>query len=146
MKTPYKYIEENVLIKGSEGYFDVHKPWEMISPIMSCILEQFRAKVLGELISTEAAGVVLGYLKRVISGLMGKMRGGEWLRGVVVSLGEGLQEAKGKGQARLGLRRLLRGMNGDLDKVFGSDKGEVKAEGQTGEQNDEVELKMIDDE
>lgn len=82
-------------------------------------MEQLRAKISGEHISTEAAGVVLAYFGRVVLGLCGKVRDGEVLKGIVGRLDEMLKEAKEKGQSRLGLAGVLNRMNRDLGEVYG---------------------------
>jgi nucleolar pre-ribosomal-associated protein 1 len=118
IKTPYRYIEDNQLFISDPLYFSPTKPWEMISPLMSCVMEQFKAKILGELIATDAAAVVLGYIKRVVVGLAGKVKDQRWLDGLLGGFDSVVKEAKGKGQARIGLSGLLEEMRRDLRRVF----------------------------
>lgn len=101
-------------------YFSPSREHEMISPLLMTILEQFKAKVLGELMSTEAAGVVLCWLRRVVLGLSGKMGDATFLEAVVGRIEATLRAASEKGQARLGLGKVLTGMKEDMKRLFGS--------------------------
>lgn len=84
------------------------------------LLEQFHAKVQGQLIATDAAVVVLGYLRRVMLGLMGKMDDEKFLNAVSIKLEETCEAAKAKGQERPGLETLIQAMRHDVGLVFGS--------------------------
>lgn len=99
-------------------HFSPSRPHEMVSPVLMAILEQLHAKILGELISTEAAGVVLCWLRRVILGLSGKMKDGKFLEAVYSRLCDILDEAKQKGQNRMGLRYISLEIQAELRKVF----------------------------
>ncbi len=110
MKTPYRYIEDLQTLRGS----NVVDGNENLSPVMSTVLEQFDAKVMGQHIATDAAGVVLAYLRRVMLGLAGKQSDGETLEGIAKRIEATLVKAKDAGQARVGLSELLEGIKGDL--------------------------------
>ncbi|KAK4684154.1 nucleolar pre-ribosomal-associated protein 1, partial [Tremellales sp. Uapishka_1] len=130
IKTPYRYIEEAFSLSSEYG--------GTISPLLMTILEQFNAKLQGQLIATDAAGVILCYLERIILGLIGKSDGGEMLEKVVVKLQSIVQDVKAKGQVRLGLEEQVGVIQGDLDVVF-LGKAEVKPEVGTLELADEKE-------
>lgn len=83
------------------------------------ILEQFHAKVQGQLIATDAAVVVLGYLRRVMLGIMGKMDDPKFVNTVLAKLEETCEAAKTKGQERPGLETIIRAMRHDGTLVFG---------------------------
>jgi len=126
IRTPYKYIEESLSLVPD--YFSPSKPYEMICPVLMTILEQLNAKIIGELISTEAAGVVMCWLKRVMLGLSGKMRDGQFLAAVLRRTGRTLEEARAKGQIRIGLAAVLKGMKSDMMRILGS-KGNAEVDG-----------------
>ncbi len=128
IKTPYRYIDDSMPLVPD--YFSPSKPHEMVCPVIMTVLEQLNAKILGELISTDAAGVVMCWLRRAMLGLSGKMRDGKFLEAVVGRLRETLDAAKEKGQSRTGLRAVLKGIRDELHTVFGSVEGmEVDGEG-----------------
>lgn len=128
MRTPYRYLEESMSLVT--GYFSPAKPYELISPVLMTVLEQLNAKILGELLSTEAAGVVMCWLRRVMLGLSGKMRNAIFLEAVTACVKATLEEAKMKGQSRAGLKAISVGMKNDLKQVFGlSDKIRLAQEG-----------------
>jgi nucleolar pre-ribosomal-associated protein 1 len=83
------------------------------------IVEQFHAKVQGQLIATDAAVVVLGYLRRVMLGLMGKMDDQKFVMTVLAKLEETCEAAKAKGQERPGLETIIHAMRHDIGLVFG---------------------------
>ena len=101
-------------------YFSPTKPYEMISPLLMTVLEQLNAKILGELMSTEAAGVVMCWWRRVLLGLTGKMRDGKFLEAIVERVETTLQVAREKVQARMGLGAVLAGMMTDMKTIFGA--------------------------
>ena len=117
MKTPYRYIEDTLTLVPD--YFEpMTKPYQLVSPLVMVVFEQLRAKVFGELIATEAAGVVLGYLKRVVLGLCGKMKDGQWLVELVTKLESVVKDARGKGQERKGLLGSVQDIQMVLSTVF----------------------------
>ena len=116
-RTPYRYLEESMSLVPD--HFSPAKPYEMISPVLMTMLEQLKAKLLGELLSTDAAGVVMGWLRRVILGMSGKMRNVIFLEAVTACVEATLEEAKMRGQSRGGLKGVLEGMKEDLKRVFG---------------------------
>ncbi|CAK9785304.1 hypothetical protein CC85DRAFT_206078 [Cutaneotrichosporon oleaginosum] len=112
LKTPHKYIEEGATIAPS------FSPWEVASPLLVTFVEQMHAKLLGMHIATEAAAVVLNYLRRVLVGLLGKQASDEFVRAIVTRLSLSVQEAKSKGQPRQGLDEIISAIESDLDVVF----------------------------
>ncbi|WVF66097.1 hypothetical protein IAT40_000836 [Kwoniella sp. CBS 6097] len=117
VKTPYRYLED--LFALVPDFFEYTKPTEMISPVLMTILEQLNAKIMGQLISTEAAGVVLVYLRRILLGLTGKQRTMSFISAIVNKLKEMLSEAKEAGQGRVGLSGVIEGMEDDIAVVEG---------------------------
>lgn len=91
----------------------------MISCVLMTMLEQLKAKILGQHIATEAAWVVLCYLRRVLIGLAGKLNDRTVLDAVVQSLEEVLKVAKEAGQERKGLKAVVKGMKRDIQGVYG---------------------------
>ena len=87
--------------------------------MLMAILEQFHAKVHGQLIATDAAVVVLGYLRRVMLGLMGKMDDPKLVNAILAKLEETCETAKAKGQERPGLQTIILAMRHDTTLVFG---------------------------
>lgn len=114
---PYRYME--LLTTLLPNYFSWSNPSRMVSGILMAILEQFHAKVQGQLIATDAAVVVLGYLRRVMLGLMGKMDDAKFVSAVLAKLEETCETAKAKGQERPGLDTIIRAMRQDVGLVFG---------------------------
>lgn len=127
MKTPYRYIEESLGLLP-EYFIPTVRPFELISPLMMTMVEQLRAKINGQHIATEAAGVVLAYLRRVVLGLAGKMKDGKWLKELVKNVETVVIDARGKGQERKGLLGSIQGIQSDLQVVFGGDKVDVSEE------------------
>lgn len=120
MKTPYRYLEDVTTLVPD--YFQPNiRPFELVSPLLMTILEQLRAKIMGQLIATEAAGVVLTYLRRVILGLSGKVKDDKWLSVMVNRLEVSVTEAREKGQERKGLLGSVQAIQGVLREVFGGD-------------------------
>ncbi|WWD09124.1 hypothetical protein V865_007246 [Kwoniella europaea PYCC6329] len=118
IKTPYRYIEDAFAVVPD--HFEYSRPTEMISPVLMTIVEQLNAKILGQLISTEAAGVVLVYIRRITLGLVGKQKDLKFLLAIVGKLDELLERAKEAGQARVGLQDVVQGMKDDLALVQGA--------------------------
>nr|XP_019048954.1 hypothetical protein I302_02734 [Kwoniella bestiolae CBS 10118]OCF27884.1 hypothetical protein I302_02734 [Kwoniella bestiolae CBS 10118] len=116
-KTPYRYIEDSFALVPD--YFEYSRLAEMISPVLMTILEQLNAKIMGQLISTEAAGVVLVYIRRIILGLVGKQKNLRFLFAIIDKLDEMLDKAQESGQARVGLKDVVQGMRDDLALVQG---------------------------
>ena len=114
---PYRYMEQ--LTTLLPNYFSWSNPSRMVSCLLITILEQFHAKVQGQLIATDAAVVVLGYLRRVMLGLMGKMDDPNFINIVLGKLEETCEAAKAKGQERPGLETIIRAMRHDVGLVFG---------------------------
>jgi nucleolar pre-ribosomal-associated protein 1 len=91
------------------------------------VLEQFHAKMMGQHLSTDAAVVILGYFRRVLLGLMGKMDDKTFLDAVTGRLEETRVGAKEKGQGRPGVETLIEAIRRDVKAVFeiGSKADEV---------------------
>ncbi|WVQ93728.1 hypothetical protein IAU59_000805 [Kwoniella sp. CBS 9459] len=123
VKTPYRYLEDSFALVPD--FFDYSRPTEMISPVLMAVLEQLNAKIMGQLISTEAAGVVLVYLRRVLLGLVGKQSAMTFLSTIVSKLREMLAKAKDAGQGRVGLLDVLEGMEDDLAIVEGMNSSQT---------------------
>lgn len=121
MKTPYRYIEDSLAMMP-DYFTPTTRPFELISPLMMTMVEQLRAKINGQHIATEAAGVVLAYLRRVILGLAGKMKDGKWLEQLVNGLEAVVIDAREKGQERKGLLGSVQKVRSDLQTVFGGGK------------------------
>ncbi|WWC58327.1 uncharacterized protein I303_100867 [Kwoniella dejecticola CBS 10117] len=117
IKLPYRYLEDSFAIVPD--YFEYSRPTEMISPVLMAILEQLGAKIMGQLISTEAAGVVLVYMRRIILGLAGKSKDFQFLSAIIARFEEMLDKAKGAGQARIGLLDVIQDMKDDLALIQG---------------------------
>ena len=135
VKTPHRYIEESLDLLPN--YFNTSKPETMVSPLFMTVLEQLRAKILGELISSEAAGVIMAYLRRVMLGLMGKTEDGKFLTEVASRLRDTVREARNKGQQRTGLLGSVGAIQRDLCEVFGMKSAEAPSEEDFGELADE---------
>jgi hypothetical protein len=136
MKTPYRYIEETLTLLPN--YFDpTVRPYELVSPLFMTVLEQLRAKINGQLIATEAAGVILAYLGRVIVGMAGKFKDGKWLEEVVHRLEVMVKEARERGQERKGLLGSVQRIRRLVTEIFGGDLPES---------TEEAAVKMIDEE
>lgn len=123
---PYRYIEQ--LTNLVPNYFSWSKSGRMVSCVLMAVLEQFHAKISGQHIATDAAIVVLGYLRRVLLGLMGKMDDDKFLGTVLSKLEDTYKAAREKGQERPGLETLIQAMRHDLDRVFGGQNDEVFSE------------------
>jgi len=136
MKTPYRYIEETLGLVP-EYFTPTSRPFELISPLMMTMVEQLRAKINGQHIATEAAGVVLAYLRRVVLGLAGKMQDGMWLEKLVKSIETVVVEARANGQERKGLLGSVEEIQNDLQKVF---------RGVTTTSMEEAAVTLVDDE
>jgi nucleolar pre-ribosomal-associated protein 1 len=127
MKTPFRYIED-VTSLVPDYFSPMERPHELITPLIMTIVEQLRAKIMGQLISTEAAGVVMGYLKRVIVGLSGKMTDGRWLLALLSNVEEAVKAAREKGQERKGLLGSVQQIQIALVQIFGGQQVEVAEE------------------
>lgn len=114
LKTPHRYIEEGAAVIPSLS------PREAASPLLMTIVEQLHAKILGMHIATEAAAVVLNYLRRVLLGLLGKQAGAEFVRAIIVRLSATIKEAKEAGQPRHGLPEIVSLIESDLNVIFGA--------------------------
>lgn len=114
---PYRYVEQ--LTTLVPDYFPWSQPDRLVSCVLMAILEQFRAKVQGQHMSTDAAVVVLAYLRRVLLALMGKMDDSRFIDAVLAKLGETCEAAKAKGQERPGLETLIDAMKHDVHAAYG---------------------------
>lgn len=119
LKTPYRYIEDTLALSPYSTPDLQSNSKEMVSPIMVTILEQLSAKLMGQLISTEAACIIVNYLRRVILGLVGKQRELNWLLAVLNRLEECVKKAKEAGQERKGLEECVKVIRGDFDVIRG---------------------------
>jgi nucleolar pre-ribosomal-associated protein 1 len=118
-KTPYRYLEDaQALLADTAGRAD---PSEDVSPLLMTTTEQISAKVLGQHIATEAALVVIHYLRRVLVALMGKQKGGQFVNAIVEKLENVVREAKSKGQARLGLGDAVALIRHDVGIIVGDE-------------------------
>ena len=82
------------------------------------VLEQFHAKIVGQHLASDAAVVILGYLRRVLLGLMGKMDDDKFLEAVMSRLETSVKAAQEKGQERPGVETLIGAMRHDIKAVF----------------------------
>lgn len=112
LKTPHRYIEEGAAV------IPTLSPREAASPLLMTIVEQLHAKLLGMHIATEAAAVVLNYLRRVLIGLLGKQVGAEFVRAIIARITTTITEAKASGQPRHGLPEIVSLIENDLDVIF----------------------------
>lgn len=119
LKTPYRYIEDTLALSPSSTPDLQSNSKEMVSPLMMTILEQLSAKLMGQLISTEAACIIVNYLRRVVLGLVGKQRELSWLLAVLNRLEECVKKAKEAGQERKGLEECVQVIKGDFDVIRG---------------------------
>lgn len=140
-KTPYRYLEDGQAVlsdptsENGNAYDD--DPSEATSPLLMAAVEQFIAKVLGQHIATEAAVIVINYLRRVLIGLVGKMKDTKFISVIVDRLEGAVKESKAKGQPRLGLEEAVGLIKGDLSIVGGV--GDQPADG-------EAVVQLLDDE
>jgi len=70
MKTPYRYIEE-VSALTSQHQIEV-KQSTLPSPLLFTMLEQFQAKLAGHHIASDAADVIMTYLRQIILSMTSK--------------------------------------------------------------------------
>ncbi|RXK38093.1 hypothetical protein M231_04652 [Tremella mesenterica] len=117
-KTPYRYIDD--LNAFLPDYFSWDKPAERPSPLLMTLLEQLKAKVMGQHISTEAVGVVMNYLGRILLCMWGKQKDGLFVSAVVERLEAIVTEAKQAGQARAGLKDVVGRIRTDMNVIQGS--------------------------
>lgn len=124
---PYRYIEQ--LTTLVPGYFSWSDPNRVVSCVIMAVLEQFHAKMMGQHLATDAAVVILGYFRRVLLGLMGKMDDKTFLDAVTGRLEETRVGAKEKEQDRPGVETLIEAIRRDVKAVFeiGSKADEVGA-------------------
>jgi nucleolar pre-ribosomal-associated protein 1 len=113
---PYRYIEQ--LTTLVPGYFSWSNPTRVVSCVVMAVLEQFHAKMLGQHLATDAAVVILGYFRRVLLGLMGKMDDQKFLDAVTARLDETRASAAEKGQERPGVQTLIEAIKHDAKEVF----------------------------
>ncbi|TYJ56309.1 hypothetical protein B9479_003000 [Cryptococcus floricola] len=123
LKTPYRYIEEASKLIETSGWQSGNR--EMISPLVMAILEQLSAKIMGQLIATEAACIVVNYLRRVILGLAGKQGNLSFLDRIVARLDEIVEKAREAGQGRIGLAEVVQVIRRNLDVTRGKKGSEV---------------------
>lgn len=112
LKTPHRYIEECAAVVPTLGTQNVS------SPLLITMVEQLHAKLLGMHIATEAAAVVLNYLRRVIIGLLGKQAASEFVYAIISRLKSTVQAARESGQPRHGLAEILALMDSDLGVIY----------------------------
>lgn len=112
LKTPHRYIEEAAAVVPD------WKPQAVSSPLLLTMVEQLHAKLLGMHIATEAAAVVLNYLRRVMIGLLGKQSDGEFVSVILARIGETIKAAHDAGQPRHGLEEIARLIGSDFEAVF----------------------------
>ena len=124
MKTPYRYMDDTVSLVVDYFRPNSH-PHELISPLLMTIMEQLRAKILGQHIATEAAGIVLAYLRRVFLGLAGKMRDGQFINALLDRLEQMVKEARSKGQERVGLLGNVQEIQAEMSTIFGGSEASV---------------------
>lgn len=116
---PMRYIEDTLALSPSSTPDLQSNSKEMVSPLMMAILEQFSAKLMGQLVSTEAACIIVNYLRRVILGLVGKQRELSWLLAVLNRLEDIVKGVKEAGQERKGLEECVQVIKGDFDVIMG---------------------------
>ncbi|TXT07482.1 hypothetical protein VHUM_03202 [Vanrija humicola] len=111
-KAPHKYIEEAAaVVPNLSGQ-------EVASPLLLTMCEQLHAKLMGLHIATEAAAVVINYLRRVVIGLLGKQGSKDFVAAIIGRIGATVQSAKDAGQPRHGLAEIVGLMSSDLDVIF----------------------------
>lgn len=118
---PYRYIEQ--LTTLVPGYFSWSESGRIVACVLMAVLEQFHAKMVGQHLSTDAAVVILGYLRRVLLGLMGKMDNDKFLEAVMQLLDAAVNAAKEKGQDRPGVETMIEAMRHDIKAVFRISEG-----------------------
>ncbi|KAL1411880.1 hypothetical protein Q8F55_002862 [Vanrija albida] len=111
-KAPHKYIEEAAaVVPHLSGR-------EVASPLLLTMCEQLHAKLMGLHIATEAAAVVINYLRRVVVGLLGKQGAKDFVTAIIGRIGATVQAAKDAGQPRHGLAEIVDLMTSDLGVIF----------------------------
>lgn len=113
---PYRYIEQ--LTTLVPDYFSWSNSTRVVSCVLMAVLEQFHAKIVGQHLASDAAVVILGYLRRVLLGLMGKMDDDKFLEAVMSRLETSVKAAQEKGQERPGVETLIGAMTHDIKAVF----------------------------
>lgn len=71
MKTPYRYIEEAQALAAQSGSMVDASTFP--SPLLFTALEQFQAKLAGHHIASDAADVVIIFLRQLILSMLGKL-------------------------------------------------------------------------
>lgn len=121
--------------------FSFSRPQEMLSCVLMAILEQLKAKILGQHIATDAAWVIISYLRRVLLGLSGKISDRNVLDAIAGRLESILKEAKEAGQDRKGLKVVVKGIKKDIRSIY-SGSGGSKGKDKDGEKDEPL---LVDD-
>lgn len=119
-KLPYRYIDE--VISLIPDYFLLGDEASLPSPLLMTILEQWVAKVGGQHISSEAAGVVARVIRRLILGTLGKMRDCIWVEAYIGKMDGVLSKLRAEGNVKEGLEGVVRDIKGDLARIKGEKK------------------------
>lgn len=114
LKTPHRYIEECAAVVPELSLRDVS------SPLLMTMVEQLHAKLIGMHIATEAAAVVLNYLRRVIIGLLVKQAADSFIRVIIKLIANAVQAARDAGQPRGGLAEIIDLIESDLKIINGA--------------------------
>jgi nucleolar pre-ribosomal-associated protein 1 len=93
------------------------------------ILEQWVAKVGGQHISSEAAGVVGRVIRRLLLGTLGKMRDTIWVEAYVAKMWGVLEKLRKEGKGKEGLEGVVKDIIGDLGMIQGEKKEEAQEGG-----------------
>ncbi|KAL7418746.1 hypothetical protein Q5752_006429 [Cryptotrichosporon argae] len=107
IKTAHRYIEETQAVHATTAA-------EATSPLVVVMVEQLGAKIAGMHIATEAAAVVLSYLRRVLVSLIGKHRNMGFEHKIVAKLEGIVIAARDAGQPRAGLLEIVQAVEADL--------------------------------
>lgn len=83
------------------------------------ILEQWVAKVGGQHISSEAAGVVGRVIRRLMLGILGKMRDTKWVEAYIGKMEAVLQKLRAEGKTKDGLEGVVADIRKDVQAVKG---------------------------
>ena len=92
MKTPHRYMEEVIRLQAGETVLSASA---LPSPLLATVLEQLQAKMVGHIISAEAAQVVIRYIRQVVLALSRKDTGAAYLRRLAEKLLECVTKAEG---------------------------------------------------
>lgn len=116
-KLPYRYIDETIALVPD--HFLIGEQWSLPSPLLMTILEQWVAKVGGQHISSEAAGVGARVIRRLMLLTLGKMRDTKWVEAYISRMEGVLGKLRQEGNAKEGLEAVVKQIRGDVERVKG---------------------------